>query len=293
MLPYFEQPVWHVGPLTIHAFGVTVAAAMWLGLALVQQRFEQTGLDGTIGNRLGTWMIVGGIAGAHLFSVLLYFRDKVAQDPWLLFRVWEDISSFGGMLGAVAGAFLFFALRAPSLDHQAKVAYLDAIAFVFPSALAIGRVGCALAHDHPGTTTTFPLAISLKTEAARAYIQSLYSSAGLTFPSNAVGFHALGLYECLFLGLIVVPLFYYWNQRRRPVGFYLVAFAAIYCPVRFCFEMLRVADVRYLRLTPAQWTAAVVVAGLPLAVLGRRKVRFAITGAVILGTALACWGGPG
>jgi len=293
MLPYLEQPVWQLGPLSIHAFGVAVAVAMWVGLAIVQRRFEREGLDPTTGQRLGGWMLAGGIIGAHLFSVLFYFPDKLRDDPWLLIRMWEDISSLGGILGGVSGALLFFFMRARDMDSQTKVAYLDAIAFVFPGALAIGRVGCALAHDHPGTVTTFPLAISLKTEAALQYMRGVYGDAGLRLPPDAptMGFHDLGLYELLFLALVIVPLFAFLSCRRRPAGFYLVVFAALYFPVRFGLDMLRVADARYVGLTPAQWVAALIVGALPFAAMRHRKLRFAISGAVILAAGWACWGG--
>jgi len=45
MLPYFEQPVWQIGPLSIHAFGVAIAVAVWFGLALAAKRFARLGLD--------------------------------------------------------------------------------------------------------------------------------------------------------------------------------------------------------------------------------------------------------
>src|SRR4051812_10544912 len=113
MLPYFNQPEWHLGPLTIHAFGIVVAVAVWVGVTIAQRRFERAGLDAATGQQLGGWMLAGGIIGAHLFSVLLYFPDKLRADPLLLIRVWEDISSLGGILGGVAGALLFFAVRSP------------------------------------------------------------------------------------------------------------------------------------------------------------------------------------
>jgi phosphatidylglycerol:prolipoprotein diacylglycerol transferase len=293
MLPYFEQPVWRIGPIAIHAFGVAVAVAAWFGLTLVQRRFSRLGLDPVVGQRLGGWMLLGGLLGAHLFSVLFYFPHKLRDDPWLIVRVWEDISSFGGLLGGIAAALLFFATRERGENWQARIAYLDAIAFVFPGALAIGRVGCALAHDHPGTVTTFPLAISLRTNAALDYLSSVYRDAGRDLPQGAstMGFHDLGLYEFLFLSLIVVPFFIKWDRRRRPAGFFLVAFAALYLPVRFAFDMLRVADIRYAGLTPAQWVAAVVMAALPFVALRRRKLAFAITGVVILAAGWACVGG--
>jgi phosphatidylglycerol:prolipoprotein diacylglycerol transferase len=293
MLPYFEQPVWQIGPLTIHAFGVAVAVAALLGLTLVQKRFARLGLDPRLGERLGGWMLVGGILGAHLFSVLFYFPHKLRDDPWLILRVWEDVSSFGGFLGGLAAALLFFATRARHVDRHTKLAYLDAIAFVFPAALAIGRFGCALAHDHPGTVTTFPLAISLRTDAALDYLGGVYRAAGLALPPAAptMGFHDLGLYEFLFLSLAIVPLFVAWGRRRQPDGFYLVAFAALYLPVRFSFDMLRVADVRYVGLTPAQWVAALIMAALPFVAMRHRKLRFVVSGAVILAAGWACAGG--
>src|SRR5688500_17595708 len=107
MLPYFEQPAWQIGPLTIHAFGVAVAVALWLGLTRAQREFQGRGLAPMIGYRLGGWMLTGGVLGAHLFAVLLYVPEKLQNDPWLLVRVWEDISSFGGILGGIAGAYLY------------------------------------------------------------------------------------------------------------------------------------------------------------------------------------------
>ena len=294
MVPYLEQPAWHVGPLTVQAFGIAVALALWFGLAQAERRFERAGLDPVIGRRLGGWMVVSGILGAHLFSILLYFPHKLRSDPWLFLRVWEDISSFGGMLGGIIGGLLFFSMRQGDGGRRGTLAYFDAIAFVFPAALAIGRLGCSLAHDHPGAVTTFPLAISLKSEAARAYIGGVYGAAGLPLPpaEGTMGFHDLGLYELLFLSLVIVPAFAYWSRRRRPTGFYLVTFSALYLPVRFGLDMLRVADVRYIGLTPAQWAAAVILAVLPFAAMRRRRLRLAVGGAVIVATACACWGGP-
>lgn len=293
MLPYFEQPVWHIGPLTVYAFGITAALAMWVGFAILRRRFDSLGLDPLLGQRLGWWIVLGGIAGAHLFSVFFYFPHELREDPWLVLRVWDDISSFGGMLGGIAGGLLFFATRRGEDERRARLAYLDAVAFAFPAALAIGRLGCALAHDHPGTVTSFPLAISLETDAALQYIGGVYANAGILLPPAAptMGFHDLGLYEFLFLSFAVVPLFVFWNRRRRPAGFYLVAFGALYLPVRFCLDLLRVSDVRYAGLTPAQWTAALIAAGLPFVAVRPPRLRFAISAVVVLATGWACWGG--
>ena len=73
---------------------------------------------------------------------------------------------------------IFFRFKARHVDAAARWRYLDVIAYVFPFAWAIGRLACTTAHDHPGTITTFPLGISLKSPEAQAYIAFFYSEAG-------------------------------------------------------------------------------------------------------------------
>lgn len=268
MIPYVEQPSVTIGPLTMHAFGAIVAAAVLAGLVLGGRRFARLGLDRALGERLAWWAVIGGFVGAHLFSVLFYFPYEVAKNPLVLLKLWEDISSFGSVLGGVLGIWLFFRLRAPAVDPASRWAYLDVAAFVFPVSLMIGRIACSLAHDHPGTLTTGPLAVSLESAEARAYIAGVYEAVGRAAelppaPMLArLGFHDLGWYEFLYLGAVVVPLLLWLDRRRRVPGTFLLAFLLAYLPVRFLLDFLRVADARYAGLTPAQWTA---LAGLLIA----------------------------
>lgn len=293
MLPYVVQPEWHLGPFTVHFFGLMVSVGLWVGLAMAEGRWRRADLDPAIGQRLGWWIIVSGVLGAHIFATLLYAPEQLRADPWIVLRIWDPISSFGGMIGGLIGAALFFAFRARDLSARSRLAYLDAVAFVFPVGLAFGRLGCALAHDHPGRVTEFPLAISLTSPAAREYIGEVYALAGKVLPADigVLGFHDLGLYECLFLILVVVPTFRYLDRRVREPGFYLLAFAVLYLPVRFALDSLRVVDARYVGLTPAQWVAALTLSAIPLIAMDRRKAKFALSGAIILATAWACWGG--
>ena len=276
MIPYFEQPSVALGPLTIHAFGVIVAAAAFTGLLVGERRFARVGLDRELGERMAWWIVVAGFVGAHLFSVLLYFPHKVAANPLVLFKVWEDISSFGGMLGGMIGMWLFFRLRASTVPAATRAAYFDVVAFAFPVSLTIGRIACALAHDHPGRVTRFPLAVSLESARARDFIQRVYAEAGRLgeLPAPAAlpgyGFHDLGLYELLYLALVVLPVLLLIDRRRRSAGAFAVAFVLLYMPVRFALDFLRVADARYAGLTPAQWAALVALAALGGVMMRRR-----------------------
>jgi len=284
MIPFVETPSLPLGPLTLHVFGFAVAVAVLVGFAIARRRFMRFELTPEIGERMATWLLVGGFLGAHLFAVLFYFPGAVADDPWLLLRVWEPISSFGAMIGGLAGAGLYLRCRASHLDRHQRWAYLDVAAFVFPFSLALGRVGCALVHDHPGGTTGFPLAVSLRSEAARTFIMNVYVSAGQAdlLPARstwaALGFHDLGLYEMVYLAVVVLPVLVWIDRKRRASGFFLCAFIALYMPVRFGLDFLRLNDARYAGLTPAQWVALCALILLPFLWMRVSKRRPAAPG---------------
>jgi phosphatidylglycerol:prolipoprotein diacylglycerol transferase len=273
MLPYFEQPSISLGPITITAFGAIVSGAVLAGLEIGRRRFRNRGLDPAHGEALGWYAIVGGFLGAHIFSVLFYFPEKVVANPLVLFKLWEDISSFGSILGGLLAIWLYFGIKAPDVSAEMRRAYLDVVAFTFPFSLAIGRLACSLAHDHPGSLTTFPLAISLESPAAREYISSIYRNAdrAAELPAADVmarmGFHDLGWYEFLYLAAVVVPAVLLVNHYRRgdrPAGRFVFLFILLYMPVRFALDFLRVGDALYAGLTPAQWTAIALLGALPV-----------------------------
>lgn len=145
MIPFREQPVVRSGPVTIHAFGAIVAAAVLTGLAIGARRFTRLGLDRALGERLAWWAVVGGFLGAHLFSATFYFPREVAESPLVLFNLREDSSSFGSLIGGLLAIWLFFRLRAPMVDASTRWAYLDVAAFVSPLSLILGRPGASCA----------------------------------------------------------------------------------------------------------------------------------------------------
>lgn len=249
MIPYFDQPRLPIGPITIHAFGVLVAVAMLLGMRIVRGRAVATGLDAHLTDRLVSWVLLGGFAGAHLVDRLVYFPAQTAADPWSLLRFWEGLSSFGGFLGAIIGTLLF--VRRVSLAGETLWRYLDAVAYAFPFGWIFGRTGCFVAFDHPGLQTTFFL--------AQRYRDGLVR-------------HNLGLYEALYF-LPLAALFYILGRRSRHPGFFLGWLAILYAPVRFLLDFLRLVDVRYFGLTPGQYgsLALLVVGAVVLWHAGHKK----------------------
>jgi phosphatidylglycerol:prolipoprotein diacylglycerol transferase len=279
MIPYFPQPEVHLfGPVTIHAFGAIVAVAVIVGWRMVVARTRARGLDPDLVQDLLSYVVLTGFVAAHLYSVLAYFPREAMEHPLLLLKFWEDISSFGGFVGGVLGLGLFFHFKGRGVDSATRLRYLDVIAYVFPFAWAIGRVACSVAHDHPGTITSFPLGISLKSPEARNYIAFFYLEAGrlMELPPAAalsnMAFNDLGWYEFLYTLFLMVPAFLALDRKLRPPGFFLVAFPLLYVPARFLLDFLRISDVRYFGLTPGQYAGiAVFLAAVFFAVrIGRR-----------------------
>jgi phosphatidylglycerol:prolipoprotein diacylglycerol transferase len=282
MIPYFPQPEYHLfGPVTVHAFGAIVAVSVIVGWRMVVSRTRAKGLDPELVQDLLSYVLLSGFVVAHLYSVLAYFPREAMEDPLLLLKFWEDISSFGGFVGGILGLWLFFRFKAPEVDAVTRLRYLDVIACVFPIAWAIGRIACTVAHDHPGTVTAFPLGISLESPEARAYIAAFYREAGrladLPPPAelSKMAFHDLGWYELLYTACLMVPAFLVLDRKPRPPAFFLVAFPLLYVPARFLLDFLRIGDARYFGLTPGQYAGiAVFLAAIFLMVrIARREAK--------------------
>ena len=255
MIPHFEQPTLSLGPITIHAFGVLVAAAVWIGHRVFQKRALADGLDVRVGERLFTWLLVGGFIGAHLFDRLVYFPDRTLQDPWSIIRIWESLSSFGGFLGAILAARLF--VRRMNLGASTW-RFLDAIAYCFPFGWIFGRMGCFVAFDHPGKPTSFFLG---------------------EYDRNGVAIHNLGLEEMLFT-IVLAVVFHYLGKKKRFAGFYLGLLPLVYAPVRFILDFSRTVDVRYGGLTPGQW-GSLGLAAVGVAILSFARRRAAMADALL------------
>jgi phosphatidylglycerol:prolipoprotein diacylglycerol transferase len=235
MLPYFRQPTIPLGPITIHAFGLLVAAAVLVGTWVVKRRLERDGLPLRPGQQLLSYILIGGFAGAHLVDRLVYFPAETMADPISLLKFWNGLSSFGGFLGAVVGAIIFLQRQPPDAGG---LPYLDAVAYGFPFGWIFGRTGCFVAYDHPGSETTF-------------FLSQYYSDGKLR--------HNLGLDEALYT-IVIAALFAVLGRRKRVPGFYLGLLPVVYAPFRFAVDFLRKNDVRYGGLTPGQWGCFALVA---------------------------------
>ncbi|MFZ5481095.1 MAG: prolipoprotein diacylglyceryl transferase [Myxococcota bacterium] len=232
MIPYFEIPTWHLGPVPLDPWGLLVCVGFVLGLEIARARGIRMGLDvrDVVDGIVAT--IGGGFVVGHLVHVLAYHPEQLEEQGVVaLLKVWAGFSSFGGFLGAVLGSVLFYKVirKRPYWPHA------DAIMFAFPFGWVFGRLGCFSVHDHIGIKTTFPLAVQ--------------------FPGGAR--FDLGLLEALWT-MGIAGAFWAFGRKERPPGFFLALWCVTYAPARFGLDFLRNvdlkgADVRWSGLTPAQW----------------------------------------
>jgi phosphatidylglycerol:prolipoprotein diacylglycerol transferase len=251
VFPYIEHPVLTIGSYELQAFRVLALSAIVVEYAIVVKRAPRHGFTTDQASSLIAWATVLGLVSAHVFDTLFYYPEQLREDPLALFRIWTNLSSWGGMVGGLAGVALVTWRR--GLGPGGVLRFLDLAVYALPFTLCVGRLGCALQHDHLGVDSTHFLAVNFPT--------------GPRFD--------LGLLEFLYL-IPVSLLFFALGRKPRPAGFYLGLFFAVYGPVRFAMDVLRSDDKRYLGWTPAQYLCvATALAGAALVVWLLRRRRAA------------------
>lgn len=237
MIPYFTIPKVDLGPIPIDPFGIFAAAGVLFATWLAAKRTEAQGQDPDILRDWAPWALVGGLVGAHLMHLFAYHPEELREGGIIgLLKVWDGLSSTGGILGALVTGGLYLRWRGERL-----LDYVNAIALAMAPGWAIARVGCFIVHDHPGRRTTFPLAV--------AFPPSVYPGGPR---------HDLGLDDAIALALITGVLWFLASRRAWAKGALLAVLAVLYSTQRFLTDFLRATDLsyrdaRYAGLTPGQY----------------------------------------
>ena len=227
MIPFIELKTIALGPLTIQVWGLMVALGILVGAATAARLAKRRGLDASVVWDVAVWITVASMVGGRLFHVVFYDPATYLADPMQIVQIWKGgMSMFGGLVGAAIVALWF--LRRKKLD---LLVYADTLCHGLPIGIGIGRIGCFLIHDHPGTLTHFVL--------------------GTKFPDGSVR-HDLGLYESIY-GFVLAIVFFVLAKRSANPPTYLIVFLSTYGAFRFFADFLRIVDTRYLGLTPAQY----------------------------------------
>lgn len=246
-----------LGPVSIHTYGVLLAAAYLTGLWFAARRARARGLDGDRVTDLGIYVIVSALVGAKLLLIVVEF-DHFRRDPS---EIWTVLRSggvfYGGLLLAVAVAF--WQIR----RHRLPVwTTCDAFAPGIALGQAVGRIGCLMAGCCYGAPTDLPWGVTFTDPLA----------ASNTGAPLDVSLHPTQLYESgaalAILGLLLLA------ERRGPLppGRTFWTYLLLYPIARFGIELFR-GDPRgavFEILSTSQFVSLLLV---PLAVVMLLRLR--------------------
>jgi prolipoprotein diacylglyceryl transferase len=227
LLSYIPSPsdgVVHVGPLSIHLYGLTLLVAILACVWLTTYRWKRQGGDPDLVIRVTVWAVGLGVVGARLYHDVTSW-DQVPDPKWKgIFEVWE-----GGL--GIWGGILFGTLAGLVIVRRAGVSgrvFMDVTAPGLLLAQAIGRIGNYWNQELYGKPTSLPWGLKIDV-AHRLDGYQQYAT-----------YHPTFLYELLW-ALAGVALLLWVDRRFRikpPALFGL--YVSWYTFGRFFEELLRI-----------------------------------------------------
>jgi len=213
-----------IGPLAIRWYGIFTAAAILVGLWLVDRQSRMEGLPADdVSSSIG-WSIAAGYVGARLYEVVFNW-DYYGQHWNKIYAVWEGgLAIHGGLIvGCATGIALAAWRKLPVLR------VMDVAGPAFAIAQAIGRWGNFFNEEAFGRPTDLPWKLYI----SPAHRPLEYRSAEF--------FHPAFLYESLW-DLAMFAALYWWLKPRwhdRP-GALFFWYIGLYSIGRFAIESIRV-----------------------------------------------------
>ncbi|HEX4275984.1 MAG TPA: prolipoprotein diacylglyceryl transferase [Bryobacteraceae bacterium] len=214
-----------IGSFSLPSYGVLVALAFLVALAMASRFAKQRGLNSEKIVNLGVYCALAGMLGAKVMMIAL--DPELRTHPAEIFSLATLQSAgifFGGFI--VALLFAFFYMRAQSLP---VLATSDLFAPGLAIGHGIGRLGCFAAGCCWGKPTHLPWAVTFTSRDATTGVPL------------GIPLHPTQLYEAFAEAIVCLVLI---SQLRRPhrdgqvIGLYLI----LYGFVRFGVEFLREHD---------------------------------------------------
>jgi phosphatidylglycerol:prolipoprotein diacylglycerol transferase len=206
--------LFHIGSLTIYAYGTFLAIAFIVGLVIARIEFKKRDINPDIAYDLVLALALAGIIGARLFYVVGHW-DYYSRNLTEIIQVHR-----GGLV--FYGGLLFGVLAAIGVARIRKVSVLriaDSLASPLALGMVVARIGCFLNGCSYGHPTNLPWGVNF----------------------FDVPRHPTQLYELIHSLLIFLFLFLYVEKRfefKRNGSLFLV-YVILYSFGRFLLEFLR------------------------------------------------------
>jgi phosphatidylglycerol:prolipoprotein diacylglycerol transferase len=247
----------HLGPLTIHWYGVMIALAFLAGLWTATRRARRENISSERISDVVLWIMVGGILGARIVYVMTYWKDEFAGQPLSeIFMIQHGgLVYYGGFIGA--------AIASVSCIRWKKLPLWKTLDVLAPSTAlgnVFGRIGCLLNGCCYGRPTNLPWAIRFPSN----------------HPTGGLPVHPTEIYDALnnfILYLLLALLF----RRKKFDGEVFVTYLVGYAVTRTIMEYFRgdyLPDQIHLGLTPGELISIpIFITGLVLGVILSTRAR--------------------
>ena len=198
------------------------------------------------------WGILGLLAGARIFSMVIYYPDiKYLYMPWLIFWPFENgklvglqgMSYHGGAVGGLLAVIIFTKVRKFNLREIA-----DMYSASIPLGYTFGRIGNFINAELYGRVTASPIGMifpdAMEHSISESWVQEVVEKTGMAVSGGFVNLprHPSQLYEALFEGIVLWAIIWLFRNRKPFKGFLTGLYFIGYGFFRFFIEYFREAD---------------------------------------------------
>lgn len=213
----------NLGPVTIHYYGIIMAAAVAAGFYFALNRAPKYGVNLKTAEDLIFWIIIGGFIGARLYHVLSAW-NFYSSHPADILKVWNGgLAIYGAVFG---GLLTLWVHKRLSTFHGSFLTLLD---WLTPSLILgqiIGRFGNLFNYEAFGYPTSLPW---------KMFVPAQFRPWEYL---NFNFFHPFFLYEVL--GNIVILFFLLKIAKFKAPGRVFISYLLLYNTLRFALEFLRI-----------------------------------------------------
>ena len=259
-LPSPSESVWHLGPIPLRAYALSILIGIGIAIAVGNRRFiARGGIEAQVAD-VAMWAVPFGVIGGRIYHVMTdwetYF-GTAGKGFAASLRIWEGgLGIWGALFFGGVGAFIGCVRQGIPLP-----AFADSVAPGIAFAQASGRWGNWFNQELFGKPTDLPWALE---------IDPSFRPVGFEQFST---FHPTFLYEslwCVAIGFMVI-----WADKRFTLGHgrAFALYVAAYCAGRGAIESMRIDEARHILGIRFNVFTALVVGFLALAYMVRSFER--------------------
>ncbi len=221
----------HIGPLFVHAYGLSYVVAVAAAILISRRRWARAGGDPDLIYEVALWAFPAGLIGGRIYFVITT-PSQMPDHWWGPFAIWTGGLGIWGGVAAGAAVGLWRAFR--HLERADVWRLMDAVAPSLLVAQAIGRIGNYFNQELFGAPSRLPWALEI---------------AAVHRPQGYAGyatFQPTFLYEIIWDLALASFLVWLGHHRKIKAPGLFALYVAGYSGFRILEESLRIDYSKYI-----------------------------------------------